>query len=146
MTSSSSRSVSHALYSSFTSTDIPIAAKLEQTVLLPSRMLSPHSRYYVREMRILAYNQLLQSYRSLTLDSMARSFGVGIEFIDTCVAPLSFFVCGLLADGDAGSSRGSSRRAACTARSTRSRVSSRRTGPRSRTRNTRRSCARVIFC
>lgn len=34
-------------------------------------------------MRILAYNQLLQSYRSLTLDSMARSFGVSIEFIDT---------------------------------------------------------------
>ncbi|KIP03146.1 hypothetical protein PHLGIDRAFT_130324 [Phlebiopsis gigantea 11061_1 CR5-6] len=58
-------------------------AKLEQTVLLPSRMLSPHSRFYVREMRILAYNQLLQSYRSLTLDSMARSFGVGIDFIDT---------------------------------------------------------------
>ncbi|GJE98959.1 26S proteasome subunit RPN7-domain-containing protein [Phanerochaete sordida] len=58
-------------------------AKVEQTMLLPSRMLSAHSRYYVREMRILAYNQLLQSYRSLTLDSMARSFGVSIEFIDT---------------------------------------------------------------
>ena len=52
-------------------------------MLLPSRLLSAHSRYYVREMRILAYNQLLQSYRSLTLDSMARSFGVSIEFIDT---------------------------------------------------------------
>ena len=61
------------------------AAKLEQTMLLPSRMLHPHSRFYVREMRILAYNQLLQSYRSLTLDSMARSFGVSIEFIDTYV-------------------------------------------------------------
>ena len=63
------------------------AAKLEQTMLLPSRMLHPHSRFYVREMRILAYNQLLQSYRSLTLDSMARSFGVSIEFIDTYVPP-----------------------------------------------------------
>ncbi|PSR75336.1 hypothetical protein EW026_g4149 [Hermanssonia centrifuga] len=57
-------------------------ATLEQTLLLPSRLLSPHARFYVREMRILAYNQLLQSYRSLTLDSMARSFGVSIEFID----------------------------------------------------------------
>ncbi|KAI0743223.1 26S proteasome subunit RPN7-domain-containing protein [Irpex lacteus] len=57
-------------------------ATLEQTFLLPSRLLSPHARFYVREMRILAYNQLLQSYRSLTLDSLARSFGVSIEFVD----------------------------------------------------------------
>ena len=35
-------------------------------------------------MRILAYNQLLQSYRSLTLDSLARSFGVSIDFVDKC--------------------------------------------------------------
>ena len=33
-------------------------------------------------MRILAYNQLLESYRSLTLDSLARSFGVSIDFVD----------------------------------------------------------------
>ena len=33
-------------------------------------------------MRILAYNQLLQSYRSLTLDYMAYSFGVTTKFID----------------------------------------------------------------
>nr|XP_053654858.1 26S proteasome non-ATPase regulatory subunit 6-like [Cherax quadricarinatus] len=30
------------------------------------RLLAPHYRYYVREMRILAYTQLLESYRSLT--------------------------------------------------------------------------------
>ena len=36
-------------------------------------------------MRILAYNQLLQSYRSLTLDSLARSFGVSIDFVDVYV-------------------------------------------------------------
>ena len=40
-------------------------------------------------MRILAYNQLLQSYRSLTLDSMARSFGVSTEFIDKYVHHVS---------------------------------------------------------
>jgi len=58
-------------------------ATLEQTLLLPSRLLSPHARYYVREMRILAYSQLLESYRSLTLDSLSRAFGVSVEFVDS---------------------------------------------------------------
>ena len=49
---------------------------------MTSRVLSPHTRYYVREMRILAYAQLLESYRSLTLDSLAAAFGVSVEFID----------------------------------------------------------------
>ncbi|KAI0707981.1 PCI-domain-containing protein [Earliella scabrosa] len=57
-------------------------AALEQTHLAPNRILAPHTRYYVREMRILAYNQLLESYRSLTLDSLARSFGVSVDFVD----------------------------------------------------------------
>ncbi|KAB5591397.1 26S proteasome non-ATPase regulatory subunit [Ceratobasidium theobromae] len=57
-------------------------ANLEQTHLLPSRLLSPHGRFYVREMRILAYSQLLESYRSLTLDSLAGAFGVSVEFVD----------------------------------------------------------------
>lgn len=58
------------------------AATVEQKHLIPSRVLSPHARYYVREMRIRAYSQLLESYRSLTLDSMCRAFGVGPEFMD----------------------------------------------------------------
>ncbi|KAI1791725.1 PCI-domain-containing protein [Ganoderma leucocontextum] len=57
-------------------------ATLEQTHLKPNRILAPHTRYYIREMRILAYNQLLESYRSLTLDSLARSFGMSIDFVD----------------------------------------------------------------
>ncbi|TEB30589.1 PCI-domain-containing protein [Coprinellus micaceus] len=57
-------------------------ATLEQSFLIPSRILHPHARYYVREMRILAYAQLLESYRSLTLESLARAFGVSVEFID----------------------------------------------------------------
>lgn len=60
-------------------------ATLEQTHLLPSRILSPHSRFYVREMRILAYSQLLESYRSLTLDSLAAAFGVTVNYIDKYV-------------------------------------------------------------
>ncbi|CCO35777.1 26S proteasome non-ATPase regulatory subunit 6 AltName: Full=26S proteasome regulatory subunit RPN7 [Rhizoctonia solani AG-1 IB] len=57
-------------------------ASLEQTHLLPSRLLSPHARFYVREMRILAYAQLLESYRSLTMESLAGAFGVSVEFVD----------------------------------------------------------------
>lgn len=48
-------------------------------------LFAPHYRYYVREMRILAYSQLLESYRSLTLGYMAEAFGVSTEFIDQCV-------------------------------------------------------------
>lgn len=50
------------------------------------RFFSPHYRFYVREMRILAYNQLLESYRSLTLQYMAETFGVTIGFIDSELA------------------------------------------------------------
>ncbi|KAF8685574.1 proteasome-mediated ubiquitin-dependent protein catabolic process [Rhizoctonia solani] len=57
-------------------------ASLEQTHLLPSRLLNPHARFYVREMRILAYAQLLESYRSLTMESLAGAFGVSVEFVD----------------------------------------------------------------
>ncbi|KAH8116757.1 proteasome 26S subunit [Phellopilus nigrolimitatus] len=61
-------------------------AKLEQAQLLPSRVLHPHSRFYVREMRILAYAQLLESYRSLTLESLATAFGVSATFVDAELA------------------------------------------------------------
>ena len=57
-------------------------ADVEQTHLLTSRVMSTHARYYVREMRIIAYAQLLESYRSLTIDNMAHSFGVSPMFID----------------------------------------------------------------
>lgn len=49
-------------------------------------LFAPHYRYYVREMRIQAYSQLLESYRSLTLGYMAEAFGVSTEFIDQWVS------------------------------------------------------------
>jgi len=49
------------------------------------RYLHEHYRYYVREMRVLAYTQLLQSYQSLTLNYMAKAFGVTVSFIDQYV-------------------------------------------------------------
>ncbi|CAO3588158.1 unnamed protein product [Absidia cylindrospora] len=57
-------------------------AEIEQTHLRTSRYLHPHIHYYVREMRIVAYAQLLESYRSLTITSMAQAFGVTEEYID----------------------------------------------------------------
>lgn len=46
------------------------------------RYFNAHYQYYVREMRIIAYNQLLESYSSLTLVYMANAFGVSVQFID----------------------------------------------------------------
>lgn len=56
-------------------------AKIE-VMMTEDRLFHPHYRFYVREMRILAYTQLLESYRSLTLEYMANAFGVTIDYID----------------------------------------------------------------
>ena len=87
MTSSSLRSVRHFHICGKASLLTSHTATLEQTHLKPNRILAPHTRYYIREMRILAYNQLLESYRSLTLESLARSFGMSIDFVDKYVRP-----------------------------------------------------------
>ncbi|CAK0751867.1 proteasome regulatory particle subunit [Coccomyxa viridis] len=44
--------------------------------------LHRHLRYYVREVRVVAYSQFLDSYKSVTLSSMADAFGVSVDFID----------------------------------------------------------------
>ncbi|XP_035794951.1 26S proteasome non-ATPase regulatory subunit 6-like [Anopheles albimanus] len=54
-----------------------------ETVLRNDILFHPHYRYYVREMRIQAYTQLLESYRSLTLQYMAEAFGVSVDYIDS---------------------------------------------------------------
>lgn len=58
-----------------------VAAHVEG-LLRRDYFIYPHYRYYVREMRIMAYTQLLESYRSLTLEYMADAFGVTVEYID----------------------------------------------------------------
>ena len=71
------------------------------------RFLGPHANYVVRELRVLAYKQFLESYRSVTIASMARSFGVSAAFIDSEVS--RFIAAGRLSakidktgeDGDA---------------------------------------------
>jgi len=46
------------------------------------RYLSVHAKYFCREMRVKAYAQLLESYSSVKLTSMASAFGVSVDFID----------------------------------------------------------------
>ncbi len=46
------------------------------------RYLHEHGRYYWREMRVLAYTQFLESYRSVSLGGMADVFGFSTEFLD----------------------------------------------------------------
>ena len=70
----------------------PLPATLEQTHLIPSRLLSPHARFYTREMRILAYTQLLESYRSLTLDSLCSAFGVERGWADVTFASILLYL------------------------------------------------------
>lgn len=51
-------------------------------LLLTNKYLRVHSNYFLREMRCRAYAQLLESYKSLSLKSMARNFSVTEEFLD----------------------------------------------------------------
>jgi len=51
--------------------------------------LASHVKFYCREVRINAYSQLLESYRSVQIRNMAAAFGVSIEFLD---AELSRFI------------------------------------------------------
>ena len=53
-----------------------------QPHLIANRYLQPHAGYLLRELHVLAYQQFLDSYQSVTLESMATSFGVGTEFLD----------------------------------------------------------------
>ncbi|CAK9437553.1 uncharacterized protein LODBEIA_P19310 [Lodderomyces beijingensis] len=51
-------------------------------LLLPNKYLHPHANYFLREMRCKAYGQLLESYKSLSLKSMAANFSISEEFLD----------------------------------------------------------------
>lgn len=44
--------------------------------------LNPHYRFYIREMKNKAYCQILSSYNCLSLEFMADSFGVSVDYID----------------------------------------------------------------
>lgn len=41
-----------------------------------------HGAFYLKETRIRGYQQFLQSYKSVTMGSMAQAFGVSLDFLD----------------------------------------------------------------
>jgi len=53
-----------------------------EPILLSDKFLQPHSGYIMRELHVLGYKQFLDSYKSVTLQSMASSFGVSVEYLD----------------------------------------------------------------
>lgn len=56
--------------------------KVEVSFLSQDRYLYEHRGWFVREMRLRGYQQLLQSYRVVGLQSMANDFGVTVDFLD----------------------------------------------------------------
>ncbi|OBT66802.1 26S proteasome regulatory subunit N7 [Pseudogymnoascus sp. 23342-1-I1] len=61
-------------------------AAVEESFLTQDRYLYEHRGWFVREMRLRAYQQLLQSYRVVGLESMANDFGVSVDFLDRDLA------------------------------------------------------------
>ncbi|KAK5163967.1 proteasome regulatory particle subunit [Saxophila tyrrhenica] len=76
----------NSLYTGTYNTFFTSLATVETNFLSTDRYLYEHRTYYVREMRLRAYSQLLQSYRIVGLDSMAKSFGVSVEWLDRDMA------------------------------------------------------------
>lgn len=61
-------------------------AAVEVNFLTQDRYLYEHRGWFVREMRLRAYQQLLQSYRVVGLENMANDFGVSVDFLDRDLA------------------------------------------------------------
>lgn len=57
-------------------------AAVEESFLSQDRYLYEHRGWFVREMRLRGYQQMLQSYRVVGLASMAHDFGVTVDFLD----------------------------------------------------------------
>lgn len=50
--------------------------------------LSPHVSYFFREMRVLVFTQFLDSYSSVTLESMGAAFGIPVSALDNMLCTL----------------------------------------------------------
>ncbi|KAJ5125807.1 uncharacterized protein N7443_008851 [Penicillium atrosanguineum] len=61
-------------------------AAVEDHFLNQDRYLFEHRAWFVREMRLRAYQQLLQSYRVVGLTTMANDFGVTVDYLDRDLA------------------------------------------------------------
>lgn len=67
-------------------------AAVEENFFSQDRYLYEHKGWFVREMRLRGYQQLLQSYRVVGLGSMAKDFGISVEFLDRYVGYLLFLL------------------------------------------------------
>ena len=83
---SSLASLVNSLYNgNYKSFFISLAA-VEENFLTQDRYLFEHRAWFVREMRLRGYQQLLQSYRIVGLQTMAKEFGVTVDFLDRDLA------------------------------------------------------------
>ena len=46
------------------------------------RYLHPHWQFYVRELRVKAYSQFLESYRTVHVDAMSKAFNISMDLLD----------------------------------------------------------------
>ena len=83
---SSLASLVNSLYSGTYKTFFTSLAAVEENFLIQDRYLFEHRAWFVREMRLKGYQQLLQSYRIVGLQTMAKDFGVTIDFLDRDLA------------------------------------------------------------
>lgn len=44
--------------------------------------MKDHAQFFTKEMRLVAYKQYLESFKSVTIENMATAFGVSNDFID----------------------------------------------------------------
>jgi 26S proteasome regulatory subunit N7 len=56
--------------------------------LMADRWIAPHAAWFLREMRIAAYAQFLESYKSVKFSGMASLFGVTPAFLDAELSKL----------------------------------------------------------
>lgn len=75
-----------SLYNGNYKTFFQSLADVEEQFLNQDRHLHEHKSWFIREMRLRAYQQLLQSYRVVGLESMASDFGVTVDFLDRDLA------------------------------------------------------------
>jgi 26S proteasome regulatory subunit N7 len=64
-------------YRTFFESLVEVASQIKSDMYL-----ARHYRFYIREIRVVAYTQFLEPYLSVTLDSMASEFGISVDFLD----------------------------------------------------------------
>lgn len=75
-------SLTNSLYTCQYNCQFQYLLEAHDKLLLTNKYLRIHTNYFMREFRCKAYAQLLESYKSLSLKSMARNFNVSKEFLD----------------------------------------------------------------